>query len=112
MTWDRKGLPSNFVVVVRESDTPIGYCGFLHQQVDDKPEIEIGYRLHPDFWKKGFASEAAKAVRDHGFTEHNLDRVISLIHPDNAASRRVAEKNGMTVERETISKVFRRRFLQ
>ena len=99
--WDRDHLPSQFVVIVRETDTPIGYCGFFHQMVDEKPEIEIGYRLHPDFWGKGFATEAARAVRDHGFTEWKFDRLISLIHPDNAASRRVAEKNGMTLEKET-----------
>ena len=51
--WDRDGLPSQYVIVVRDSETPIGYCGFFHQQVDDKPEIEIGYRLHPDFWNQG-----------------------------------------------------------
>ena len=104
--WDRDGLPSQFVVVVRESDAPIGYCGFFHQIVDDKPEIEIGYRLHPDSWNKGFASEAARAVRDHGFAGWKLDRLISLIHPDNSASRRVAEKNGLTLERETTFKGF------
>ena len=104
--WNRDGLPSQYVVIVRDSETPIGYCGFFHQQVDDQPEIDIGYRLHPDFWSKGFATEAARAVRDHGFSDWKLDRVISLIHPDNAASRRVAEKNGMTLERETIFKGF------
>jgi len=106
IAWDREGLPSQFVVVVRESEIPIGYCGFFHQQVDDQPEIEIGYRLHPDHWSKGFATEAAQAVRDHGFGPFKLDRAISLIHPDNTRSRRVAEKNGMTLERETVFKGF------
>src|SRR5258707_3228668 len=72
--WDRAGLPSQFAVTVRESGIPIGYCGFLHQEVDGIPEIEIGYRLHPDHWNKGFATEAARAVRDHGFSELNLNR--------------------------------------
>ena len=104
--WDRDGLPSQFVVTVRESAVPIGYCGFFHQVVDAAPEIEIGYRLHPDFWNKGFATEAARAVRDCGFSEWKLDRVISLIHPENTASRRVAEKNGMILEKETVFKGF------
>jgi RimJ/RimL family protein N-acetyltransferase len=104
--WDRDGLPSQFVVVVRETETPIGYCGFFHQIVDDQPEIEIGYRLHPDFWNNGYATEAARAVRDHGFAEWKLERLISLIHPDNMASRKVAEKNGMTFERTTTFKGF------
>jgi ribosomal-protein-alanine N-acetyltransferase len=104
--WDRDGLPSQFVVTLRENLAPIGYCGFFHQVVDAEPEIEIGYRLHPDFWNKGFATEAARAVRDCGFSEWKLDRVISLIHPENTASRRVAEKNGMILEKETVFKGF------
>jgi [ribosomal protein S5]-alanine N-acetyltransferase len=104
--WDREGLPSQFVVTIRESEAPIGYCGFLHQEVDGILEIEIGYRLHPDYWNKGFATEAARAVRDHGFSKLNLNRAISLIHPGNSASRKVAEKNGMTLEKETTFKGF------
>jgi [ribosomal protein S5]-alanine N-acetyltransferase len=104
--WDRDGLPSQFVVHVRDTSAPIGYCGFFHQEVDDTPEIEIGYRLHPDYWNQGFATEAACAVRDHGFGALNLRRLISLIHPDNTASRRVAEKNGMQLEKATTFKGF------
>jgi RimJ/RimL family protein N-acetyltransferase len=104
--WDRDGLPSQFVVTVRGSRTPIGYCGFFHQQVDDIAEIEIGYRLHPDSWNNGFATEAARAVRDTGFSKWKLDRLISLIHPENAASQRVAKKNGMILEKETTFKGF------
>jgi [ribosomal protein S5]-alanine N-acetyltransferase len=104
--WEREGLPSQYVVVRRRQGVPIGYCGFFHQQVDHQPEIEIGYRLHPAAWGKGFATEAARAVRDEGFTQFKLERAISLIHPDHTASRRVAEKNGMTFERATTFKGF------
>ena len=104
--WDQQGLPSQFAVVTREDEVLIGYCGFLHQQVDNGPEVEIGYRLHPDYWHRGLATEAARAVRDHAFRDLKLPRVISLIHPENVASRRVAEKNGMLLEKETIFKGF------
>ena len=104
--WEQAGRPAPFAVTVKSSGTLIGYCGFLHQQVDGVDEVEIGYRLHPDFWNKGLATDAAVAVRDHGFRDLKLQRVISLIHPDNAPSRRVAEKNGMTVEKETVFKGF------
>ena len=69
-------------------------------------EIEIGYRLHPDYWNRGLATEAARAVRDYAFEVMKLERVISLIHPDNRASRRVTEKNGMTLEKETTFRGF------
>jgi RimJ/RimL family protein N-acetyltransferase len=102
--WDREGLPSQIGMIVRSSGAVAGYCGFFQQEVDAVKEIEIGYRLQRDFWNRGLATEAARAVRDHGFRDLKLERVISLIHPDNQASRRVAEKNGMVLERETTFK--------
>jgi RimJ/RimL family protein N-acetyltransferase len=103
---DRAGLPSQFAVVLRENGRLVGYCGFFLQVVDEEEDLEIGYRIDPAFWNRGIATEAARAVRDHAFTKLNLRRVISLIHPDNAASRRVAEKNGMTPEKETVFRSF------
>ncbi len=102
--WHRAGLPSPFAVVIRSDGVLVGYCGFLHQDVDGEREIEIGYRLHPNYWNRGLATEAAQAVRDHAFSDLNLSHVISLIHPDNVASRRVAEKIGMLFERQTVFK--------
>ncbi len=106
LSWDEAGLPSQFAVIFRENSELIGYCGFFHQIVDGKNEIEIGYRLHPDYWNRGLAAEAAKAVRDHSIHDLKLNRVISLIHPDNTASRRVGEKIGMRLEKETVFKGF------
>ena len=105
-TRDQEGLPSQFAVVARENNRLIGYCGFFLQIVDDVEELEIGYRLHPSSWGRGLATEAARAVRDHAFDDLHLPHVISLIHPENTASRRVAEKNGMRPEKETIFRGF------
>lgn len=106
MGWDRDGLPSQFAMIIRLSGALVGYCGFFHHEVDGKMEIEIGYRLDSTFWNRGLMTEAARAVRDHGFLNLELDYVISLIHPANIPSRRVAEKNGMTLERETTFRGF------
>src|SRR5207245_3433651 len=104
LNWDRTGQPSQFALIFRKTGALIGYCGFFHQHVDETNELEIGYRLHPDYWNQGLATEAATAVRDHAFGELKLPRVISLIHPDNVASRRVAEQIGMRFERSTVFK--------
>jgi ribosomal-protein-alanine N-acetyltransferase len=104
--WDREGLPSQFAMIVRSSGTLAGYCGFFHHEVDGKMEIEIGYRLDRDFWDRGLTTEAARVVRDHGFRDLKLEYVISLIHPENQASRRLAEKNGMILEKETTFRGF------
>jgi len=73
----------------------VGYCGFFHHPEHGIEDIEIGYRLHPDYWNRGLITEGARAVRDHGFRDLKLTCLISLIHPENTPSRRVAEKNGM-----------------
>jgi ribosomal-protein-alanine N-acetyltransferase len=69
-------------------------------------EVEIGYRLHPDYWNRGLITEAARTVREHAFGVLKLPRVISLIHPENIPSRRVAEKNQMKVEKEITFRGF------
>jgi RimJ/RimL family protein N-acetyltransferase len=106
MGWDAAGMPSQFAMIPRDRNTLLGYCGFFHHPEHGIDDIEIGYRLNPDYWNKGLATEAARAVRDHGFTDLKLGRVISLIHPDNVPSRRVAEKNGMTLEKEITFRGF------
>jgi len=106
LAWERGGLPSQFAVEIKPTGTLLGYCDFLHQVADERNEIEIGYRVHPDYWNKGLATEAARAVRDHAFRDLNLPRVISLIHPKNIASQRVAEKIGMSLEKQTIYRGF------
>ncbi len=103
---NRAGLPSQFAVILRESERLIGFCGFFAQTVDGVEELEIAYRLDPSCWGQGIGTEAARAVRAHAFAELKLSRVISLIHPDNIASRRVAEKNGMIPEKETVFRGF------
>ena len=105
LSWNEAGLPSQFAVVFRENNDVVGYCGFLHHP-EVPGEIEIGYRLNPAYWNRGLITEAARAVRDHAFEDLNLPRVISLIHPENIPSRRVAEKNGMKVEKEIIFRGF------
>ena len=102
----RDNAPSQFAIIIREENKLIGYCGFFRQTVDNAEEIEIGYRLDSEYWGRGLATEAARAVRDHAFGDLKLDHIISLIHPDNVASRRVAEKNGMVPEKETVFRGF------
>ena len=102
----REHAPSQFAVIGRAENKLIGYCGFFRQTVDAIEEIGIGYRIDPAHWGQGIATEAARAVRDHAFTEPGLERVISLIHPDNVASCRVVEKIGMTIQKQTVFRGF------
>jgi ribosomal-protein-alanine N-acetyltransferase len=105
MGWDRAGIPSQFAVVPRGEEAIVGYCGFF-QHAEVPGEVEIGYRLHPDYWNRGLITEAARAVRDHAFTDLGLPRLISLMHPENIPSRCIAEKNGMKLEKEITFRGF------
>ncbi|MGA8540421.1 MAG: GNAT family N-acetyltransferase [Terriglobales bacterium] len=78
----------------------IGDSGIILQQVEGERFCEIGYHLRRDFWGQGLATEAAIACRDWAFAHLNTERLISLIRPENVASRRVAERAGMTLWKE------------
>jgi RimJ/RimL family protein N-acetyltransferase len=85
----------------RESGAPLGQIGLLLQSVDGVDEPEVGYLLARRFWGRGFATEAAAAVRDHAFGALGKPRVISLIRPANLPSQAVAQRLGMRAERRT-----------
>jgi RimJ/RimL family protein N-acetyltransferase len=77
----------------------LGFIGLAHPSFIPvlAERVEIGWRLARRAWGRGLASEGAAAVRDEAFTVLKLPEVISIIHPDNGRSRRVAEKLGMAV---------------
>jgi RimJ/RimL family protein N-acetyltransferase len=87
-----------WVAILKYSGEFAGQCGLTVQEVEGDREVEIGYLFLHRFWGQGLATEAAKAVRDLGFAL-GYGRLISIIDPENHASRRVAEKTGLTLER-------------
>jgi RimJ/RimL family protein N-acetyltransferase len=62
------------------------------------PEVEVAYELAPRVWGHGYATEAARALVEYGIGELGLRRIVALILPDNARSRNVASKSGLTLE--------------
>jgi ribosomal-protein-alanine N-acetyltransferase len=87
-----------FSVIFKETGELIGDCGL--EQMDDLQAAELGYDFRSEFWNQGFATEAATAVRDYAFNVLRLPQLISLIRVGNLASKRVAEKVGMTLAEE------------
>jgi ribosomal-protein-alanine N-acetyltransferase len=77
----------------RASGRFIGW--FSLNYVPKTVEVEVGYRLLPEAWGRGYATEGAAALLRHGFDELGLYRIIGLTHPDNAASQRVLQKAGL-----------------
>jgi len=91
-------------LINKETGEMVGQCGFLIQQVDDEEVLEIGYHLIQRFWKKGYATEAAKAFKEYAFNNNLTDSLVSIIHIDNINSQQVAERNGMKRDRQTTFK--------
>ncbi len=100
--WDDRGF-GLWAVEEKESGAFVGFAGLSYQE--DWPEgehkTEVGWRLDRAFWGRGLATEAAKASVTYGLETLGLERIISIIQPENTASRRVAEKAGLTPRGET-----------
>lgn len=79
----------------------VGDCGLTWQLVDGVERLELGYHLMPEHQGRGLASEAALACRELA-RSCGAHEVIAIIRPDNLASQRVAERVGLTFERETV----------
>jgi len=74
------------------------------QEVDGVLRMEVGYSILPEYWRKGYATEAARKCRDYAFEQGYTDSLISIIHPDNINSKQVAMRNGMQLYKHTSYK--------
>jgi RimJ/RimL family protein N-acetyltransferase len=90
--WDERGF-GRWAVEELQTGRFVGHAGLgLHRLWPTDPEL--GWGVDPELWGRGYATEAAASALRHAFAELRLPRVVSLLHPANAASIRVAEKLG------------------
>lgn len=89
-----------YAVVLKSKGEIIGDCGVLKQEIEGELLLEVGYHFRRDHWGHGYATEAAQGCMTYAFRHLGAEKVISLILAENLPSRRVAERNGMTVERQ------------
>lgn len=89
-----------WAVVLKETGELIGDCGVTMQNIHGVICPEIGYHIRRDHWRKGYASEAARACMDYIFEHTTFNSVYSYMKYTNAASYGVALKNGMTFVEE------------
>jgi RimJ/RimL family protein N-acetyltransferase len=82
-------------VIHRADSRFIGFCGFGDE---DSSEVGIGWRLLPEYWGQGLATEAAAATLQHGFSTWGFPIVSAHAQTPNKASIRVMEKIGMTYD--------------
>lgn len=101
--WDRHGF-GLWMLRLREDDSFVGRAYLRHVRVAPTEEIGLGYALLPEYWGMGLATEIASAIVDLAFSRLGFESIIVGSLPDNQASRRVIEKIGGRLERETIYK--------
>lgn len=99
-----KDLGGMNALISKETGDLVGICGLLVQMVDNIEELEIGYSILPKFWLQGYAFEAAQKCKQFAFENSFSDSLISIIHVDNIPSQKVAQKNGMFLDKTTTYK--------
>jgi RimJ/RimL family protein N-acetyltransferase len=92
--WETYGYGNWGIVPKGEMDI-VGWAGL--QFLPETDETEVGYLLNRSSWGKGYATEATRVSLQFGFEHFNFPELIALVHPDNAASLKVAVKCGLTV---------------
>ena len=80
----------------RDGSGFVGGCGIF--PLPGTSDFEIAYRLPHACWGRGYATEMARAVLEHGFVTLGLTRIVGVTFPENVASQRVLEKIGMRAE--------------
>ncbi|MFD2285566.1 GNAT family N-acetyltransferase [Pedobacter petrophilus] len=87
-----------WIIVLKENpEQMIGTVGFWQTDYANH-RAEIGYMLHPDFWRKGIITEALKKAIDFGFETMNLHTIKANINTGNEASRQILIKHGFVKE--------------
>lgn len=105
LEWFLNGHPEHpelglWATIHKETGKFIGRCGLLPWTIDERLEIEIAYLINKAYWGQGLATEAARGIMQYAFERLKVSRLICLMEPENFASQRVAEKIGMTLERQ------------
>ena len=86
-----------YLVELKDLGQSIGMCGLIKR--DGLEDVDIGYAFLPRFWLKGYAVEAAAAVKDYARDVLGLKRLVAITDPANQGSIRVLEKIGLKYEK-------------
>jgi RimJ/RimL family protein N-acetyltransferase len=84
-----------WAIVLKDSNKFIGDCGLSMQNIDGELLPEIGYHINKNYWRQGYAKEAAEAVKEWAFKNTQFNTLYSYMTKDNVGSYKTAESIGM-----------------
>ncbi len=85
-----------YLVELKKEHSSIGICGLIKR--DSLPDVDIGFAFLPNYWRQGYAYEAASAVMAYSENVLGLNRIVAITSPDNVNSMRLLEKLGLRFE--------------
>jgi RimJ/RimL family protein N-acetyltransferase len=97
--WERNGF-GPWLFVDRASGEHVGGAALRRAQIDGHDEVELGYRVTAAWWRRGVATEMARALVAVARDPLALEEIVAFTLPHNVASRRVMEKTGFRYERD------------
>ncbi|WP_164852331.1 GNAT family N-acetyltransferase [Rheinheimera riviphila] len=89
-----------FACVEKSTGLVVGIAGL--RPAPEHDSFAFGYRILPEYWGRGFATEAATTLLQYGYGMLQLDKIVATVFPKNLASQRVLEKLGLVFEKEVI----------
>ncbi len=95
--WQLRGF-GPYALEHKDTGEYVGACGLWYPE--GWADIEVGYGIHPKFRQQGYASEAVRRVREHGYKDHGFKKLVSYIQPSNTSSQAVAKSVGAVADGE------------
>jgi len=103
--WELLGT-GHWALEEKKSGQFVGRAGLHRPERHDWPGVEVGWLLHPDYWGRGYATEAGAAAVRYGFEDLQVDKLFSCILPENHRSQAVAKRLGFEFLEERVLAFF------
>ncbi|MEI5991231.1 hypothetical protein A5881_002764 [Enterococcus termitis] len=104
LNWNLKSYQENgfglWAIIDQKSKDFIGQCGIVYSDVEDESLLEIGYLVNKRYWNHGYATSASQLCITYAKNVLNAEKICSIIRDTNLSSRKIAEKNEMTIVKQ------------
>ena len=103
--WELRGT-GHWALEEKKSGRFVGRAGLHRPERHDWHGVEVGWAIHPDYWGRGYATEAGAAAVRYGFDQFEVDKLFSCILPENHRSQAVAKRLGFKFLEERVLAFF------